>query len=133
MEPSASLASANPLVERCRGYFERFLPGLLGQLLIEDLSNLNATFAIAVSDTPDPAWRLEVKDGRLVHVGHEGEAPVCTFTLNGQTMLEVVSGRLAPAEGFFAMRIELDGDLEMGLRLSTVLEPFFLRFPYTAS
>jgi hypothetical protein len=28
------------------------------------------------------------------------------------------------------MRIELTGDIELGLKLSTVLKPFFQRFPY---
>lgn len=133
MDNCTSLASTNPLVETCRGYFERFLPTLFGQLLIEGLENLDATFAIAVSDTPDPAWRLVISGGRLTSVGHTGPLPVCTFTLNTLTMLEVVSGRLKPSEGFFALRIELGGDLEMGLRLSTVLEPFFLRFPYAVA
>lgn len=133
MKNTTSLASANPLIERCRGYFERFLPGLLGQLLIQDLEQLDAVFGIAVSDIRDSMWILEVKEGRLVRVGHEGSLPVCTFTVNGLTLLEIVSGMLKPSEAFFSMRVQITGDMEMGLMLSTVLEPFFRNFPYTGA
>ncbi len=44
--------------------------------------------------------------------------------------VEVVTARCTPAAAFFDTRIDLEGDMEMGLKLSTVLEPFFRRFSY---
>ena len=35
-----------------------------------------------------------------------------------------------PQEAFFDLRIALEGDMEMGLKLSTVLEPFFARYAF---
>jgi hypothetical protein len=117
---------------RYRRYFESFLPGIRGQLHIPDLASLTTCFAIEVSDASDPPWRIAVEAGRLVHVGTEGPDPLCTFRLDVDTMLEVVAGRLPPAEAFFERRIDLEGDMELGLKLSTVLAPFFTGHPFEA-
>ncbi len=130
---SATSPSGEPDAARARAlrYFQEFLPSILGQLLVEDLRGLSSCFEIAVEDLAGPPWRLAVEEGRLVHVGHGGPSPACRFRLDVATLLEVVSARCAPAEAFFERRIELEGDVETGLTLSTVLEPFFRRFPYT--
>jgi len=127
MENAARTLSPEGAVKR---YFEEFLPGLFGRLLIADLESLTTCFAIEVTDVEAPPWRIAVECGRLVHVGHDGPEPLCAFTLDGATLLEVVTARVPPAEAFFARQIELDGDMELGLKLSTVLAPFFEGFPF---
>lgn len=111
-------------------YFTEFLPGLRGRLLIEDLRELSTCFEIQVTDAPEPPWRIAVESGRLAHVGRDGPAPVCRFLLDAATLLDVVRARCAPSQAFFELRIEVEGDVETGLKLSTVLEPFFRRFPF---
>lgn len=111
-------------------YFVEFLPTILGRLLIEDLRELTSCFEIVVTDAGEPPWRLAIESGRLVHVGHDGPAPACRFSLDAATLAEVVAARRTPADAFFEKRIELEGDVETGLVLSTVLEPFFRRFPF---
>lgn len=111
-------------------YFLEFLPTILDKLLIEDLRTLTTCFEIRVTDGEDPPWRLGIHDGRLTYVGHEGPEPVCRFSLDSSTFREVVAARCTPSAAFFDTRIELEGDMEMGLKLSTVLEPFFHRFPF---
>jgi predicted lipid carrier protein YhbT len=118
---------AQPLHVR---YFTEFLPTILGQLLIEDLRDLTSDFEIVVTDAGSPPWRLAIEAGRLVRVSHDGPEPRCRFSLDAATLAEVVAARRTPADAFFEKRIELDGDLEIGLQLSTVLEPFFRRFPF---
>jgi hypothetical protein len=121
------MAEAQPLHLR---YFSEFLPGILDKLLIADLRTLTACFEIRVTDSGDPPWRLGIEEGRLTYVGHEGPEPVCRFCLDSDTLVEVVTARCTPSAAFFDSRIDLEGDMEMGLKLSTVLEPFFHRFPY---
>ena len=116
--------------ERADRYFREFLPGLRGRLLIPDLETLTTCFAIAVRDSGDPPWRIAIEAGRLVAVGPDGPPPLCLFRLDTATLLEVVAARVAPAEAFFAKRIDLEGDMELGLKLSTVLAPFFEGFPF---
>jgi hypothetical protein len=125
-----AIANEASIDDRVRRYFHDFLPGLMGQLLIPDLESLTTCFAIDVADRDEPPWRIAVEQGRLVHVGHEGPEPLCCFRLASETVLEVVAARVAPAEAFFDKRIDLDGDMELGLKLSTVLAPFFAGFPF---
>lgn len=122
-----SIASAKSWHEK---YFEEFLPGIMNQLLLPELSTLTACFEIAITDVDTPAWRLAIEDGRLVYVGHEGEAPVCRYALDIDTLRKVVAAKETPQEAFFDLRIALEGDMEMGLKLSTVLEPFFARYAF---
>jgi predicted lipid carrier protein YhbT len=111
-------------------YFEEFLPGLMGRLLIEDLRDLDTCFEIVVTGADERPWRIQVEQGRLVAVAHDGPEPACRFRADVATMRDIVAARCTPAEAFFDLRVELDGDVESGLKLSTVLEPFFQRFPF---
>jgi hypothetical protein len=111
-------------------YFREFLPGILDKLLIEDLRTLTTCFEIKVTDASEPPWRLGIEEGCLTYVGHEGPEPACRFSLDSHTLVEVVTARCTPSAAFFDTRIDLEGDMEMGLKLSTVLEPFFRRFSY---
>ncbi|HKJ23788.1 MAG TPA: SCP2 sterol-binding domain-containing protein [Myxococcota bacterium] len=125
-------ARRSPVESLVLRYFEAFLPALFGRLLIPDLESLTTCFAIEVTDLDAPPWRIGIEAGRLVFVRHDGPEPLCTFQLDGETLLEVAAARIAPAEAFFAKRIDLEGDMELGLKLSTVLAPFFEGFPFHA-
>ena len=118
------------LLEAYHRYFHTFLPGLRDQLLIEDLHDLSCCFSYRLSDSGDPPWRLVLTDGRLTSVGIAGPEPQCTFVCNTETLIAVVSGALHPQEAFFAQRIEMEGDLELALRLAVMLAPFFERYPF---
>jgi putative sterol carrier protein len=113
-----------------RAYFDDYLPTLRHQLLIEDLETLDASCRINVTDAPDGAWTLVIERGRLTRVEREGPVPEAIFNLSAETLLEVVTGELSPQQAFFSQRIDLEGDLETGMKLSIVLAPFFKRFPF---
>lgn len=114
----------------CQTYFEVFLPTLLGQLLIDDLRTLSCSFGIRIAHEDGPPWQLDISEGRLARVERAKEAPACCFVCDGQTLIEVASAKITPQEAFFAMRVEVEGDMELGLKLSTVLAPFFSRYPF---
>jgi predicted lipid carrier protein YhbT len=46
------------------------------------------------------------------------------------TFASIVCGKLAPQQAFFQRNIDIEGDVEMGLRLATVLAAFFRKWPY---
>jgi len=127
-DPDHAPATESPVLQ----YFEAFLPTIFGRLLIPDLEHLTTCFAIELTDLDAPPWCIAIEAGRLVGVGHDGPEPLCTFQLDTATLLEVVAARVDPAEAFFGKRIELEGDMELGLKLSTVLAPFFAGFPFHA-
>lgn len=113
-----------------RGYFEAFLPALRGELLIPDLHSLDCTLGVRIEEQTDAAWTLGVQSGRLEVVTAGLENAECVFCLDTVTLLAVVAGALAPDKAFFDLRIEIEGDVALGLQLSTVLAPFFRQYPF---
>jgi hypothetical protein len=124
---SAHAPRPHVFIER---YFEGFLPSLAGRLLIEDLRDLSICFEIVVADADPEAWRIAVENGRLVGIGRGGPPPACRFRTDLATLRELVAARTTPADAFLDLRVELDGDVEAALKLSTVLEPFFRGYPF---
>lgn len=124
---------ATAALHKYREYFHEFLPGLLNRLLIEDLKNLSCSFAYRVPALDEPTWRLIVERGRLTSIRQDGPEPECCFVCDIDALLEVVSAAVLPQDAFFDMRIEIEGDIELGLKLSTVLAPFFARYPFDLS
>jgi len=113
-----------------RNYFDSFLPRIVGQLLLPDLRNLSAHAEIVVTDSGDPSWHLQLCDGRLTEIAHNGSDADCRYVLDVATVLDIVRANVTPQDAFFNMRIEIEGNIERGLELSVVLENFFKRYPY---
>ena len=113
-----------------RQYFSDYLPGLRGQLLIPGLRSLSCALGVALADVEDGAWTLAVKSGQLASVDAGTASAQCVFLLDSGTLLEIATGTLAPDRAFFDLRIEIEGDIALGLQLSTVLAPFFQQHPF---
>ncbi len=118
------------VTEACQQYFEVFLPDLKGKLLVPGLRSLSCALGVAVNDMEHGCWTLSIVSGRLERVLAGVEEAESVFNLDRATLLEVVTGVLAPDTAFFDMRIEIEGDVALGLQLSTVLEPFFQQYPF---
>jgi predicted lipid carrier protein YhbT len=111
-------------------YFDVFLADKQHQPLLPGLKRLNATCRIVVEDIPDKSWTLAIEQGCLERISLNGMDCQCTYTVNHRTFADIVSGRLAPQKAFFQRKVEIDGDMETGLRLATVLADFFRQWPY---
>lgn len=117
-------------VEACRRYFTDYLPTLQGQLLVPGLRSLSCKLGVSLTDIDSGVWTLVVASGELVEICTGAEGAQCTFFLETGTLLEVATGALAPDRAFFDLRIEIEGDVALGLQLSTVLAPFFKQYPF---
>ena len=117
-------------------YFLEFLAGKLNQRLLPDLQKLSVTFSIVLSGSggaggpADEAWTLTIANGVLASIAPGAIQPQCSFRLDASTFLEIAGGRLSPQFAFFQRRIEIEGQIETGLRLATVLAGFFKQFPF---
>ena len=120
-------------IEHYQDYFSKFLPAIIGRRLIEELKSLNCQVEINVTDLHDPSWFLTVQDGILTHIKSGVGESECTYLLDSMTLVDIVMARYTPQEGFFANRIQIEGDIERGLSLNSVLAEFFERFPYVPS
>ncbi len=97
--------------------------------MLPDLKHLTASCRIAVEDLPGRSWALRIEQGRLAEISQNGLLCPCTFSLHSDTFAAVVSGGLTPQQAFFQRKIQIAGDMEMGLKLATVLAAFFKKWP----
>jgi len=111
-------------------YFDEFLAKKMHQQLLPNLRRLSANCRIVVEDIPGRFWALSIDRGCLVEVSQNGLPVECTFLLHSDIFLAIVAGRLSPQAAFFSKKIDIEGDMEAGLKLATVLATFFRKWPY---
>jgi nucleoside-diphosphate-sugar epimerase/predicted lipid carrier protein YhbT len=126
-EPPAGRQDRERFVEQ---YFGSFLREKMHRQLLPNLRHLSASCRIAVEDLPGRSWSLRIDQGRLDEISQNGMVCQCTFALHSDTFAAIVGGRLAPQQAFFQRKIHIEGDVETGLRLATVLAAFFKKWPY---
>jgi nucleoside-diphosphate-sugar epimerase/predicted lipid carrier protein YhbT len=115
-----------------REYFEVFLAQWTHQNLLPDLKKLSARFSIAIADHADAVWSLEIHEGVLTSISRHGGTSDCSFVMDSATFLEIAAGRVPPQRAFFAGRVRITGNVELGLKVATVLAKFFLEYPFVA-
>ena len=111
-------------------YFTRFLAGKTHQPLLPGLRNLSARFHIALKDAPCMKWVLSLTGGVLTVIERGGSDGQCGFVLETGTFLAIAAGELSPQAAFFLRKVEIQGEMALGLRLAAIMADFFRRFPY---
>jgi len=111
-------------------YFDSFLADKMHRQLLPNLRRLSANCRILVEDLPGRSWSLSIDRGCLVTISENGLPCECTFLLHSDVFTDIVSGRLSPQAAFFDKKIDIEGDIETGLKLATVLATFFRKWPY---
>lgn len=125
--PTAAAAGTERFVER---YFDEFLAEKMHKQLLPNLRRLSANCRIVVEDIPGRSWSLSIDRGCLVQISENGLPVECTFSLHSDVFSAIVAGRLSPQAAFFSKKIGIEGDMEAGLKLATVLATFFRKWPY---
>lgn len=125
-------AVSDPATDQIHEYFEVFLAERTNQNLLPDLKRLSARFNISINDKPGACWSLDVKEGVLRSVARQTTLSECAFALDAATFLEIAAGRLPPQRAFFTGRIRITGNIELGLKVATVLSKFFSEYPFVA-
>lgn len=114
-----------------RRYFDTFLAGKTGALLVPGLSSLSADFTVTVPAVGSFQLSIEegvLRDSRPV----SGPSQEFDYELEAAALLDAVTARVRPAELFFEQRIRIRGDVYRALATATALEDFFVRFPFQA-
>lgn len=111
-------------------YFHGFLSDKRDRELLPGLRNLSARFAIDVHGASSGIWTLQMDRGMLRTVEVGLLDPQCHYRLKDETFLQIAAGLLSPQYAFFQRRIEIQGRIDVGLRVANVLAGFFKQFPY---
>ena len=104
----------------------------MNQPLLPKLRKLSVTFRIVLQQPVTKAWTLAIQDGMLISVQHGELAAQCGFRLKPETFLQIAAGKLSPQMAFFKRQVDIEGEIDTGLKLATVLAEFFQRYPYNA-
>jgi nucleoside-diphosphate-sugar epimerase/predicted lipid carrier protein YhbT len=113
-----------------REYFEVFLPDRVNQNLLAGLKQLTARFSISLTDRAASTWCLDIQGGVLASISRQGASSQCAFELDSPTFMEIAAARLQPQRAFFAGRVKIKGNIELGLKVATVLAKFFAECPF---
>ncbi|CAN5456337.1 SDR family oxidoreductase [soil metagenome] len=116
--------------EQVREYFKSFLVDRMHENLLPDLNHLTAQFSIAMTDHPQLTWSLDVQNGVLCSIDQGSTIAACSFKLTTNTFLEIATVRVSPKQAFFKGRIKITGNIELGLKVATVLSKFFSAYPF---
>ena len=111
-------------------YFSEFLAARMNQLLLPDVRKLTATFRVVPRDRPEQHWAVDIRDGMVRSINANAHTYQCTFIVDRAAFGEIVAGRLNAQQAFFDRRIDIEGDVEVGLRLTVVLSAFFRKHPF---
>jgi nucleoside-diphosphate-sugar epimerase/putative sterol carrier protein len=117
---------------QCRTYLEEIFPGQARTSRLGKAAGLDIVVALDISGPGGGQWSCCWKDGELSRVrrGLDERAEV-TCRLDTATFDAVIRGEQAPQQAFFDQRIELEGDVEIGLKLAVLFEQFLRENPYS--
>ena len=111
-------------------YFDDFLRKKMHKQLLPDLRKLSATFRIVMKEKSDMYWSLAIEQGILTKISRNGMACECSFIVDSSTFGDIASARVTPQKAFFKKQVDIEGDIETGLKLVTVLAAFFKKHPF---
>lgn len=117
------------LPEEVAAYFNDFLASKLNSPLVEGLKSLTASFKISLKESSDWFWSMAVEKGVLTQLSRNGQATQCDFLVDLPTFFDIVSARITPQQAFFKQRIQINGDVEIGLKAANLLGDFFRQHP----
>lgn len=127
-EPLGQYSSDLKIFEK---YFSEFLIRWQGRALLEKVRKLTVTFSVSAKEAKSTHWTVQIRKGILEGISNNGHAHQCGFVIESSAFRKVVSGELAPQRAFFDQRVEIEGDIEMGLKLISVMAAFFKKYPFS--
>jgi thioester reductase-like protein len=112
----------------CADYIERFLPAAARRSVMRELP-IDVSVGLDIAGAG--RWRCIWTGGDLVAVRREPCAGAdVVFRADAETFGAVVRNRLSPQEAFLTRRIDIEGDVERGLKLAVLFGELLREFPY---
>jgi len=110
-------------------YLEHVLPEQLRQSSVASILPRELLFALDIHGLGGGQWSCRWADRMLsVQRGRTADADV-TYRMEAATFDALVQGRETTQQAFFEGRIDIDGDMEKGLKLAMLIEQFLAERP----
>lgn len=128
-QPQPISSSAPPAPPAISNYFSDFFAKNLNQTLASELKSLDASFKIAIKETPDWHWSFTVEQGELTRLSRNGQPTQCDFLVETAIFSDIVSAKMTPQQAFASQQIQIEGDMVIGLKVAAMLTEFFRQCP----
>lgn len=126
-ETNATAVAALPnVVSDSREYFNEFLPRLIQEKRDIKIGSTNFTCVFRIRGERGGNWLFTIKDGKIqpVEPCAEMQAP-CAIEMDDATFMQVITGKIQPAHAFFRGHIKVRGQMQMLIKLTTLLPIYF--------
>lgn len=116
----------------CGEYLERFLPQFARRSSIAQATRVSASVNFQLSGPGGGVWTCVIDQGdvRRVTRGAVANSDV-VYSASSETFGRVVTGRLKPQQAFLQRQVEIDGNIEAGLKLAILFGQFIEEFPFS--
>jgi thioester reductase-like protein len=122
----------HPAVSRCAQYLEHFFPAAARGSSLARLA-LDVTVGLEVFGPMGGQWTCRLTPETVsVCRGREALADV-VYRLDAATLGALVTGSLTLPDAFLARRVEIEGDVERGLKLGVLFDRFVRECPFRPS
>jgi thioester reductase-like protein len=127
--PAGPGATCATVEVNCARYLEDFFPAAARRSTLAELP-LDVAVVLDVRGPEGGVWSCRWVGGELeVQRGWQGIAEV-VYRLDVPTFADLVLGELPAQEAFFERRVEVEGDVEKGLKLAVLFGQFVQECPY---
>jgi hypothetical protein len=115
----------------CRQYVEEFFPATLRRSSLARLP-LDVTIGLDVAGPEGGQWLCRLHKGEpAIRRGPLADADVI-YRMDRATFEAIVRGWQSPQDAFLARAIEIEGDLEKGVKLAVLFDHFVKECPYVS-
>jgi nucleoside-diphosphate-sugar epimerase len=115
----------------CSRYIEEFFPQHIARFSLAQTVRLTLTVGLDLRGPGGGQWTCRWTEGELVDVQRGlSDGVEVIYRTDPATFSAVVEGRQTPQQAFFTRRIEIEGNLETGLKLAVLFGQFVREFPY---
>jgi thioester reductase-like protein len=123
-------APATAKASPCAEYIERVLPVQVRRFPLAQAVPAGLVFTLDVRGPGGGVWSCRWAGGGALEVRRDpGAAAAVVFRTDEPTFEGLVTGRQAPQAAFFDGRVEIEGDVEKGLKLAALIEQFLATVP----
>jgi putative sterol carrier protein len=86
----------------------------------EEADGLDATFQFCITDDDD--FYITIEDSSCEAMVGQHDDPAITMSMDAETLSEIVAGELDGMAAFMGGRLQAEGDVMLGTRLSQLFE-----------
>jgi hypothetical protein len=128
-ETTATVATTSGLpdtISDSREYFGEFLPRLIREKQDITIGSTDFTCMFRIRGERGGTWLFAIESGKIKPPVpcEEGEAP-CVIEMDNATLIQVITGKIQPAHAFFRGHIKVKGQMQMLVKLTTLLPIYF--------